>query len=153
MDNVKHQINLLTNDGYFGFFYGLRNSYNNDQDCFMEIENIAEAMYGVKIFDNYETFKWAKHIYMNSIKKTDYSLLSTNGYMIRHQILRETTETDEEAFNMLEAEILDKFECNIYTKYQSFIKARSRYLAHRRDKTLKFKFRTIRKRFNKKLSK
>lgn len=133
-------VNLLNVENYWAYWYGLRESCSSDIEAWETAENKMNQLYGVGQYDSYDAFRIAKsryrHILIDKIgagqtsMNTIADILTVPGYMSAFYEYRsqQCDLSDREAWEHFEEFINNSYFVKIYSNYDAFRKARTRYV-------------------------
>ena len=136
MEKIK--VNLHNPDVYFAYWQAIRPQHRTSEEAWTEVEQKTEEIYGTRIFQTYEAFRTALHYYIKKNPLPDnhqysQSILTNIGYWAEYYTLRQTTQSNEEAYLQLESKIITTYGITIYHTYESFEKAMQRYIKNRKN--------------------
>jgi hypothetical protein len=134
MKNIK--LHII--DVYLSYFAGVRHSCRTNEEAYEEVERKCREIYGVNIFNCYETFRVMKHRYeeQNPPPTKSRNLLTSFGYFGRYYELL-SDHTSIGAYKVLHKEVLADYNIEVHKNYNAFheeLKRHARF--HKFDKTL-----------------
>jgi hypothetical protein len=140
MDQKTLALKLYVDDVYFAYYDGIRQSHRTNEEAYNAVEARCEEIYGVRVYDNYDTFRVALHRYKSIEKKEkggkDISLLSAAGYWTRYQEIKTCGVKNVDAYMMLEGEVYKMYGVNVYNNLEAFMKAQNRWVKSRINSSL-----------------
>lgn len=136
MDYLDLPLNLLSQDGYFAFWHGVRSGVNSGFEAWQIVEDVAMRRHGVNIYDEYSKFSDAKWLYSKTVPQKSAYVLTKKGYFEKYNELRDGYNTDKEAYEALEEFIFDEWGKRMNPTYHAFIVDRSRYYKKKKKPVL-----------------
>lgn len=142
-------VNLLNIQNYWAYWYGIRKGCATDKDAWEVVEEDMEQMYGFGQYDSYDAFRVAKMRYTivlkdiitKDIDQTNLAdVMTVPGYMENYWAYR--TQNDMETpdsvlWKNYQDSLFEAFGVRMYENYESFRKARQRYIQGIRNRNHK----------------
>jgi hypothetical protein len=166
-------INLLDTNSYWAYWYGVRKSHPTDRDAYEAVELELVQLYGCGIYENYDSWRVAKHRYIHTTakkltngdisKNTLSDILTIPGYMKEYDAYKdrkmhrsptlweqEQHITEQEIWTSYNHHIKSMYGVEMYTSFGTFRQARSRYIQSlRKRKYVPYKEKVVKRRYNK----
>lgn len=134
-------VDLLNTQSYMAYYYGIRKSCRSDAEAYEIVETQCNEMYGVGMYENFGAFRIAMHRYKGKVYEalhhptipdtTVRDILTVSGYMAQHRKIKYQENgnvlSDEVAFEILEADIMGKYDLKYCNDFNAFRQLKRRH--------------------------